>query len=119
VTVPHPLQPLDLDTQAVTRDSDGPDLLSQIEVCRRLGISDQTWMTWRKAGKTPEAITLPSGRRKWRVSDIDVMVGRPIERAGRRYFAAARRRVRHSPATLIGQSVAPQANPLAVKRVAR
>lgn len=69
----------------------GPELLSQIEVCRRLGISDETWRRWRKAGKTPLPVVLP-GRLKWRVIDIDAFTQQTVtERPShRRYFAAAR-----------------------------
>jgi len=67
-----------------------PDLLTQVQVCARLGISDQTWMRWRKAGRTPEPVTLPSGRRKWRQEDIERLVGAPQPIARRHYFGAVR-----------------------------
>lgn len=60
------------------------DLFTQLQVCAQLGISDDTWMRWRKAGRTPDAITLPSGRLKWRRADIDRLAGKPEERHGRR-----------------------------------
>jgi hypothetical protein len=89
-TAPHPQQP--------QRDTDGPHLLRQVDVCRRLGISDQTWMNWRKAGRTPEAIVMPSGLLRWRVVDIARLEGTPVEpERGRQYFQAARR---HRAATV-------------------
>lgn len=89
------LQPLvagDLELQEVAGQPYGPDLLSQVEVCRRLGISDQTWMRWRKAGRTPAAVTLPSGRLKWRLVDIDAITRSvtPAAPPRRRHFGKAR-----------------------------
>lgn len=72
-------------------DSDGPDLLRQIDVCARLGISDQTWMNWRKAGRTPEPVRMPSGRLKWRREDIDAITRRRRAEPPRRYFQSASR----------------------------
>lgn len=82
----------DLELQQVPRQPYGPDLLSQVEVCRRLGISDQTWMRWRKAGRTPAAVTLPSGRLKWRLTDIDAITRSvtPAVAPRRRHFGKAR-----------------------------
>lgn len=60
------------------------ELLRQVDVCQQLGISDQTWMRWRAAGLTPEAVVMPSGRLKWRRADIDRLAGKPEERPGRR-----------------------------------
>jgi predicted DNA-binding transcriptional regulator AlpA len=67
------------------------ELLRQVDVCARLGISDQTWMRWRAARRTPEAVVMPSGRLKWRADDIDALAGKPVERPGRRYFASVYR----------------------------
>ena len=100
--IPQPLEPSDLDPQSASRRSDGPDLLTQKQVCQRLGISPDTWTRWRKAGHVPEAVTLPSGRRKWRVADIDAFFlrGRAIESAPRRrYFRSVQ-------ASITGQLVA-------------
>jgi predicted DNA-binding transcriptional regulator AlpA len=47
-------------------------LLTQIDVCRRLEISDETWRRWRAAGRTPEPAPLP-GRKRWYAADIDLM----------------------------------------------
>jgi len=73
-----------------------PTLISQIEICRRLEISDETWRRWRAAGKTPAPVGLP-GRPRWRVSDIDAFTQQavPVRPSHRRYFAAARV-VRHA-----------------------
>lgn len=46
-------------------------------------------MRWRKAGRTPEAVTLPSGRRKWRREDIDTLAGKPVARVSR-FFRGGR-----------------------------
>ena len=70
--------------------SSGPELLTQVQVCARLGISDQTWMRWRKAGRAPLPVALPSGRLKWLVVDIDRLIGvKPEPEARRRFFSAA------------------------------
>jgi predicted DNA-binding transcriptional regulator AlpA len=71
-------------------------LISGTEICRRLGISDETWRRWRAAGKAPAPIGLP-GRPRWRVSDIDAFTQQavPVRPSHRRYFAAARV-VRHA-----------------------
>lgn len=74
--------------QKPERHGDGADVLTQVRVCYRLGISDETWRRWRAAGKTPEALTMPNGRLVWRTSDIDAMVGIEPERPGRRRFFA-------------------------------
>lgn len=80
------LQPVPASAQQTDRDADRPDVLSQVEVCARLGISDQTWMRWRAAKRTPDAVTMPSGRLKWRTADIDALAGTEPERPGRRRF---------------------------------
>jgi predicted site-specific integrase-resolvase len=71
-------------------------LLSGIDICRRLGISDETWRRWRAAGKAPAPVGLP-GRPRWRVVDIDAFTQQavPARPSHRRYFAAAAR-VRHA-----------------------
>jgi predicted DNA-binding transcriptional regulator AlpA len=94
----HSVVPGDLELQQVASQPNGPDLLTQVAVCDRLGISIDTWWRWRKAGLTPEAVTLPSGRLKWRRSDIDRMSGAvpapAVDRPGRRrYFKTAALRV--------------------------
>lgn len=76
--------------QEPERDGDRPDVLTQVRVCARLGISDETWRRWRVARKTPEAIRMPNGRLVWRTADIDRMVGQePARSSGRRFFASA------------------------------
>ena len=105
MSAPQRLQAPDLDPQPAHRRMDGPDLLRQIDVCRILGISDQTWMRWRKAGRTPDAVTLPSGLRKWRRSDIEALAGRPLESSGRRrYFASVYRRSRLRHVCTVGET---------------
>jgi predicted DNA-binding transcriptional regulator AlpA len=85
--VPHLLQSRDLDSQASASGCHTADLLTQKQVCQRLGISEDTWTRWRKAQRVPEAVTLPSGRRKWRVVDIDAMLQvRPTSVGARRRF---------------------------------
>lgn len=85
------LQTATTTAEQAERRTERPDVLSQVEVCARLGICDQTWMNWRKAGLTPQAIVLPNGGRKWRTADIDALVGRrETDRPGRRFFGAAR-----------------------------
>lgn len=69
-----------------------PELLTQTQVCARLGISDATWWRWRTAKRTPDAVVLPSGRLKWRREDIDRLAGAVVEDplpARRRYFQSA------------------------------
>jgi predicted DNA-binding transcriptional regulator AlpA len=88
----HLLQSRHLDPQTSTSARNTADLLTQKQVCQRLGISEDTWTRWRKAQRVPEAVTLPSGRRKWRVADIDAMLQvRPVS-ARRRFFSSVQTR---------------------------
>lgn len=84
-------KPSNAEPQQATGHADGPDLLNQQQVCGKLGISYQTWIRWRKAGRTPQAVTLPSGRLKWRRDDIDAMAGKPVPRVSR-FFGSVRGR---------------------------
>lgn len=81
--------------EQIGRAVHGPDqtLLRQFEICQRLGISDQTWMNWRKRGRAPEPVRDVPGVPRWRVSDIeaferDLVTVRPGRRS---YFASHRR----------------------------
>lgn len=78
-------------------------LLRQVEVCNRLGISDETWMRWRrlkKAGKAnyqcvPDPVPSSPAVKKWRESDIEALLAgefSPIAMP-RRYFGTHRQRV--------------------------
>jgi len=89
VTRQRALESVPASAQQSKRDRDGADLLTQVEVCRILGISDASWMRWRAARRTPEPVTLPSGRLKWRREDIDRIAGKPVLVGGpRRYFGS-------------------------------
>lgn len=66
--------------------SDQPVLLTQIQICRLLGIGVQTWRDWRKAQLTPEPAPLP-GRPRWRVEDIERFIGQR-QSSGRHYFGS-------------------------------
>jgi len=93
VTRQRALESVPASAQQSKRYRDGADLLTQVQVCAQLGISDQTWMRWRAARRTPEPVTLPSGRLKWRREDIDRLAGRPVLVGGpRRYFGSVRGR---------------------------
>lgn len=75
--------------------STAPELLRQVDVCARLWISDQTWLRWRAAKRTPDAVVMPSGRLRWRREDIDRLAGVvPVEEpaARSRYFGSIYRR---------------------------
>ena len=85
-------QPVAASAQQAHRDSDGPDLLGQTEVCRRLGISDETWRRWRRAGRVPAPVQMPSGRLKWRAADLAVLLG-PRPEPRRRFFRGAQQLV--------------------------
>jgi predicted site-specific integrase-resolvase len=68
-----------------------PELLTQIQICRRFGISDETWRRWRQKGLTPRPVDMP-GRPRWRVSDIDKFeMGRVVESGRRSFFGTAAR----------------------------
>lgn len=82
----HSAETLPAPTEQADRDAHSADLLTQTQVCARLGISDETWRRWRKAGRTPEQVQLP-GRPRWRRRDIDRLVG-PVTRE---YFGRGRR----------------------------
>jgi predicted DNA-binding transcriptional regulator AlpA len=86
------LQPHPTPSQQSQGDSDGPELLTQVEVCARLGICDETWMRWRKAGRVPAPVTLPSGRLKWRRDDIDRVTRTTRPEPRRAFFGGARGR---------------------------
>lgn len=86
------LQSADAQAQQPARDRDGSDLLNQRQVCREFGISYQTWIRWRKRGWTPEAVTLPSGRQKWRREAIDAMTRKPAPRISRYFITAVGKR---------------------------
>lgn len=73
-------------------DAPRPDLVTQTEICARLGITAQTWIRWRAAKRTPEAIRMPSGRFRWRRADIDALVGNPETPERRPFELVARRR---------------------------
>lgn len=47
-----------------------PAFLRQMEICERLGISDETWRRWRASGVAPRPVNLP-GRKRWRLEDIE------------------------------------------------
>lgn len=66
-----------------------PDLLTQLEVCQRIGISDETWRRWRKRGLTPAPVQNlpPHSRPKWRVADIDAFINDARVRLARREVA--------------------------------
>lgn len=70
-----------------------PELITQIQVCRRLGISDETWRRWRKAGRVPRPVALP-GRPRWIVAEIDryLAEGRFDQPNTRSFFRSAVRR---------------------------
>jgi predicted DNA-binding transcriptional regulator AlpA len=69
-----------------------PTLLSQIQVCRRLGISDETWRRWRAAGRVPVPVAVPGARLRWRVVDIERLEAGEVVTSGRRsFFGGARR----------------------------
>lgn len=99
------LEPAPTTPEQPDRHADVPrepcELMRQVDVCRRLGISQDTWIRWRKAGITPQGITYPSGRLRWRRADIDAMVQRKAvepRSVRRRYFGTANRlrRLRHA-----------------------
>jgi predicted DNA-binding transcriptional regulator AlpA len=83
------LQPAPTSSQESQRDSHGPVLLSQKQVCARLGISDDTWRRWRKRGVTPPQSDLP-GHPRWRADDIEAFGQR--RKVARSFFITAGRR---------------------------
>ena len=46
------------------------DLLTVEEVCRRLGVSADTWYKWRARRITPKLIRLPNGSYRVRTKDL-------------------------------------------------
>ena len=89
---PQLLQPARIEPQQPREEAHvprtAPDLLTQGQVCRMLGISDETWRRWRAAGRTPQQVDLP-GHPRWRRDDIEALAGQPV--AGR-YFRSIHRR---------------------------
>lgn len=43
----------------------------QADICRRFGISDETWRRWRAARRAPAPVPNVPGRPRWRVEDIE------------------------------------------------
>lgn len=87
---------------ARTRSSEAsPEYLTQIQICRKLGISDETWRRWRAARLTPEPARLP-GRLRWHLEDIE-----RFERGNTRFFTSHRRAPRVRPLTGTRPSVQP------------
>lgn len=60
----------------------GCEVIRQMEICRRYGISDDTWRRWRQAGLVPEPLDRP-GRPRWRTAEIEAWW-----RGERRYFGS-------------------------------
>lgn len=90
------LEPRAAEPQQPARDEHAslqrPELLTQIQICRRLGISDETWRRWRKRRLTPEPVEMP-GRPRWRASEIDQFTrGRRVEQGHRAFFRSSVRR---------------------------
>jgi hypothetical protein len=76
-----------------------PELIGQLALCRRFGISDDTWRRWRAARLTPEPVDLP-GRPRWLLSEIEAFFlrGRRRPEGGRSFFGSAVRRRRAAAA---------------------
>lgn len=74
---------------------DQPTLLTQGQICRRLGISDETWRRWRAQGRAPRQVDgFPRKRPRWRLADIEAFErGDRLPVTGKRtYFGTAVRR---------------------------
>lgn len=68
------------------------ELLTQTQICRRLGICVQTWRNWRQWGWAPQPIAA-KGRPRWRVEDIErFKQGRVVASGRRTFFGSAVRR---------------------------
>lgn len=66
-----------------------PQLLTQLHICRRLGIGVTTWRRWRAARRVPAPVPGLPGRPRWRLADIEAFE-RGLHGTGRRYFGSAR-----------------------------
>lgn len=81
--------------QATSHDDatlQGPELLTQIQICRKLGICVQTWRNWRERGLTPEPVNTP-GVPRWLASEIEQFTrGRRVQSGRRSFFGTAVRR---------------------------
>jgi predicted DNA-binding transcriptional regulator AlpA len=50
----------------------GAPVMGISQICKRYGIAQRTFFTWKKQFQFPSALKLPgSNKRKWRVSDIE------------------------------------------------
>lgn len=75
-------------TRPTHRRNQPVTLLSQAAICKRLGISDETWRRWTKAGLAPSSLPgFPFRRPRWSLLDIEAFErGRPVGPMARRYF---------------------------------
>jgi hypothetical protein len=77
--------------QRQVRNRVGGTLIGQAHICRRLGITVQTWRRWRQAGLAPVPV-LEKPRPRWRVVDIERLESGEVVIPGRRSFLGAARR---------------------------
>lgn len=78
--------------QVSNRDERPVSFLTQIQICRRLGISDETWRRWRKARQVPAPVPNVPGHPRWSVRDIEDFERGLYGARGRVYFGSARRK---------------------------
>jgi hypothetical protein len=85
----------DSDDQSRVLLTEQPTTLTQIQICRRIGVCVQTWRNWRRLGIAPQPIEM--GRRpRWRLADIEKLERGHLVKPGRKMYLAAT--VRRRPA---------------------
>ena len=65
--------------------------LTQTQICRKYGISDETWRRWRAAQMTPDPVPNLPGAKRWRAADVAAFFDGRAPESPRRFFSSHRR----------------------------
>lgn len=81
--VAHPREP--------RGDEQGPQLVTGLDIARRLGIARDTWARWVRRGLAPAPVPNLPGYPRWNAREIDQFAAGVTRTPGRRsYFGTAR-----------------------------
>jgi predicted site-specific integrase-resolvase len=70
----------------ITPNQSAEDYLAITEASRRVGVSTRTLLRWEERGliepmRLPDANGEPTGARRYKIADLDRLVGRPVASA--------------------------------------